>query len=172
MENHHDRKIKTITTDGGGEFLNKRFKELANKQGFKHNFAPQYTPEHNGIAERSNRTILDKARFLLLGSKLPHQYWAEAINTATYLSNILLTPSRNNFSPYYMWTKKSPKIKNVRKFGCKVIFSVPKQKRAWKLAPVGEVGILLGFSNESSYCILKLKDSKVYNSSQFVFFGK
>ncbi|MBW0548920.1 hypothetical protein O181_088635 [Austropuccinia psidii MF-1] len=167
MENLHDRKIKMITTDGGGEFLNQKFKELANNKGFKHNVAPPYTPEHNGIAKRANRTILDKARCLLIGSKLPHQYWDKAVNTATYLSNILPTPSRNNLSPHYMWNKRPPKIKNIRTFGCKVIFSVPKQKHAWKLAPVGEVGILLGFSNESSYRILKLKDSKVYNKEYF-----
>ncbi|MBW0469567.1 hypothetical protein O181_009282 [Austropuccinia psidii MF-1] len=116
MENLHDRKIKMITTDGGGELLNQQFKELANKIGFKHNVTPPYAPEHNGIAVRANRTILDKARCLLLGSKLPHQYCAKAVNTATYLSNILPTPSRNNFSPHYMWTKRSPKIKNVGTF--------------------------------------------------------
>ncbi|MBW0518046.1 hypothetical protein O181_057761 [Austropuccinia psidii MF-1] len=161
-----------ITTDGGGEILNQQFKELANKKGLKQNVSPPYTPEHNGIAERANRKILEKERCLLLGSKIPHQYWPKAVNTAAYLSNILPTPSRNNFSPYYIWNKRSPEIKNVRTFGCKVIFSSPKQKRAWKLASVGEVGILLGLSNKSSYCILKLKDSKVYNSRKILFFEK
>ncbi|MBW0500289.1 hypothetical protein O181_040004 [Austropuccinia psidii MF-1] len=126
MENLHNRKIKKIITDRGGEFLNQRFKELSSKKGFQHNVAPPYTPEHNGIAEKANRMILDKERYLFLGSKIPHQYWAKAINTAACLSNIVSTPSRNNLSPHYMWTKKSPKIQSIRMFGGKVILFVPK----------------------------------------------
>ncbi|MBW0473973.1 hypothetical protein O181_013688 [Austropuccinia psidii MF-1] len=71
MENAHKRKIKKVVTDGGGEFANHQFKELANQSGFVHVIAPPYTPEHNSVAERVNRTIFDKARCLLLMSKLP-----------------------------------------------------------------------------------------------------
>ncbi|MBW0538230.1 hypothetical protein O181_077945 [Austropuccinia psidii MF-1] len=66
LENLHDRKIKKIVTDSGGEFVNQKFKDLANTCGFTHVVAPPYTPEYNGFAERANRTILDKARCLLL----------------------------------------------------------------------------------------------------------
>ncbi|MBW0485030.1 hypothetical protein O181_024745 [Austropuccinia psidii MF-1] len=97
FENIHDRKIKQLVTDGGGEFVNQQFKDLANQHGFNHIIAPPHTPEHNGIAERANRTILDKARCLLLTSNLPNQYWAEAINTATFLTNILPTPSKKTY---------------------------------------------------------------------------
>ncbi|MBW0482496.1 hypothetical protein O181_022211 [Austropuccinia psidii MF-1] len=170
IENIHDQKIKQLVTDGGGEFVNQQFKELANQNGFNHTIAPPYTPEHNRIAERANRTILDKAQCLLLTANLPNQYWAEAINTATFLTNILPTPSKKNLSPYLLWTTQSPKIKRIRTFGCKVVFLIPKQKRSWKLGPVVEEGVLLGFNNDSSYQILKLSDRKVYCSRHVVFF--
>ncbi|MBW0558206.1 hypothetical protein O181_097921 [Austropuccinia psidii MF-1] len=171
LENLHDRKIKKIVTDGGGEFVNQRFKDLANTCGFTHIVAPPYTPEYNGFAERANRTILDKARCLLLNSNIPNQYWAEAVNTATFLTNIIPTPSRNNYSTHYLWLKVPPKIRKIRTFGCKVVFAIPKQKRTWKLGPVGEIGILLGFENEA-YRILKISDKKVYSSRHVVFFEK
>ncbi|MBW0552465.1 hypothetical protein O181_092180 [Austropuccinia psidii MF-1] len=120
IENIHDQKIKQLVTDGGGEFVNQQFKELANQNGFNHTIAPPYTPEHSGIAERENRTILDKARCLLLTANLPNQYWAEAINTSTFLTNILPKPSKKNLSPYFLWTTQSPKIKRIRTFGCKL----------------------------------------------------
>ncbi|MBW0499045.1 hypothetical protein O181_038760 [Austropuccinia psidii MF-1] len=84
IENTHQQKIKKLVTDGGGEFINQQFEELEEQHVFIHIIAPPYTPEHNRIAERANKTIMDKARCLLLSSCLPNQYWAEAVNTATY----------------------------------------------------------------------------------------
>ncbi|MBW0559713.1 hypothetical protein O181_099428 [Austropuccinia psidii MF-1] len=117
IENIQNQKIKQLVTDGGREFVNQQFKDLANQHGFNHTIAPLYTPEHNGIAERENRTILDKAQCLLLTSNLPYQYFMEAINTATFLTNILPTPSKKNLSPCFLWTTQLPKIKRIQTFG-------------------------------------------------------
>ncbi|MBW0490980.1 hypothetical protein O181_030695, partial [Austropuccinia psidii MF-1] len=170
IENAQDRKIKRILTDGGGEFVNNQFKSLATQSGFIHSVSPLYTPEHNGFAERANQTILDKARCLLLTSNLPNCYWAEAVNTATYIANSIPTPSRNNQSPHLLWTGVAPKNRMIRTFGWKVIFHVPRNLRNWKLAPTGEIGILLGITNESAYHILKISNNKVYISRHVTFF--
>ncbi|MBW0542512.1 hypothetical protein O181_082227 [Austropuccinia psidii MF-1] len=143
IENTHDRKIKKIITDGGGEFINQQFKELANQCGFVHSVAPPYTPEHN-----------------------------EAISTTTYLTNVIPTPSKKNLSLYQLWSNNSPRINKIRTFVCKAIFLIPKQKRSWKLGPLGEEGILLGINNDSSYRILKISDEKVYCSRHVTFFEK
>ncbi|MBW0523417.1 hypothetical protein O181_063132 [Austropuccinia psidii MF-1] len=74
------------------------------------------------------------------------------------------TPSRNNQSPYFLWAGVSPKIQMIR------IFCIPRNQHNWKLAPTGEIGILLQFTNESAHCILKLKDKKVYISRNVNFF--
>ncbi|MBW0528471.1 hypothetical protein O181_068186 [Austropuccinia psidii MF-1] len=96
--------LKKIVSDKGGEFENRNFSALAASCGFIHLFAPTSTPEHNGFAECANRTILDKARCLLLTSNLPKSYWAEAVNTASFLSNLIPTPSRDNLSPFLAWS--------------------------------------------------------------------
>ncbi|MBW0533780.1 hypothetical protein O181_073495 [Austropuccinia psidii MF-1] len=54
MENLHERKLKMLVSDRGGEFLNQRFTTLANSEGFIHHFSPVETPQHNGLAERAN----------------------------------------------------------------------------------------------------------------------
>ncbi|MBW0549167.1 hypothetical protein O181_088882 [Austropuccinia psidii MF-1] len=89
LENTHNQKIKQLVTDGGGEFVNQQFKDLANQHGFTHVIAPPYTPEHNGIAERENRAILDKAQCLILTSNLPNQYLEDQI--FCYLSHQHIT---------------------------------------------------------------------------------
>ncbi|MBW0469652.1 hypothetical protein O181_009367 [Austropuccinia psidii MF-1] len=95
------------------------FKKLANESGFIHITSPPYTPQLNGFAEHPNRTILEKACCLLLGANIPNHYWAEAVNHATLLTNLIPTPSRENLSPFQLWTGTSPTIKSLRPFGCK-----------------------------------------------------
>ncbi|MBW0586134.1 hypothetical protein O181_125849 [Austropuccinia psidii MF-1] len=105
--------MNKLVTDSSGKFINQQLKDLATKHGSTHILAPPYTPEHNRIAERSNRTILDKAQCLLITSHFSNQYWAEAINTATYLTNILPRPLKKELSPYFLWTNQLPKIKKI-----------------------------------------------------------
>ncbi|MBW0512383.1 hypothetical protein O181_052098 [Austropuccinia psidii MF-1] len=102
METQQDRSLKRLISDRGGEFLNSHFKQLSDECGFTHVFSPAYTPEPNAFAERANHTILEKARCMLNGSKLPNSYWAKAVSTATLLSNYIPTPSRHNHSPHAM----------------------------------------------------------------------
>ncbi|MBW0495263.1 hypothetical protein O181_034978 [Austropuccinia psidii MF-1] len=82
MENWHNRKLKKLVSDRGGEFLNQKFRNFSNECGFTHMFSPPETPENNGYAKRENFTVLEKARCLMNHANLPNQYWAEEINTA------------------------------------------------------------------------------------------
>ncbi|MBW0502256.1 hypothetical protein O181_041971 [Austropuccinia psidii MF-1] len=170
MENLNDRSLKKLVSDRGGEFLNNDFKLLAETQGFVHVFSPPDTPQHNGYAEQANRTILEKTRCLLNSSGLPNHYWAESLNTAVFLSNLIPTLSRFNLSPYSLWTGNPPRIKKLRVFGCRAIVSIPRNHQEWKLGPVGEAGVLLGYENDNSaYRILRLCDKKVLISKHVRF---
>jgi len=37
-----------------------------------------YTPQHNGLAERRNRTILDMAKSMLKQKNMPHMFWGRS----------------------------------------------------------------------------------------------
>ena len=45
------------------------------------------TPQHNGVVERMNQTIVEKVRCMLKLAKLPKSFWGEAVKTAVYLIN-------------------------------------------------------------------------------------
>ncbi|CAH9109831.1 unnamed protein product [Cuscuta epithymum] len=64
------------------------------------------TPQHNGIAERMNRTLNERARCMRLKSGLPKMFWADAVNTATFLINRSPTISLENGIPEERWTCK------------------------------------------------------------------
>ncbi|MBW0536313.1 hypothetical protein O181_076028 [Austropuccinia psidii MF-1] len=170
METLHDRSLKKVVSDRGGEFLNKKFKSLLEAQGFTHVFLPADTPQQNGFAERANWTILEKAWCILNTSNLSSSYWEEAINTSTILSNLTPTPSRKNLSPYSLWKRTPPRIKNLRVFGCRAVVSIPKHNHDWKLGPLGKEGIMLGYENDNSLNqILRLTNRNILISRHVKF---
>nr|XP_018901181.1 PREDICTED: uncharacterized protein LOC109033162 [Bemisia tabaci] len=73
-------------------------------QGVRHLTTVDYTPQQNGVAERVNRTLLEKARCMLFDANLPKSYWAEAVNHAAFLKN--RSPSRAipDHTPEEMWS--------------------------------------------------------------------
>ncbi|MBW0483825.1 hypothetical protein O181_023540 [Austropuccinia psidii MF-1] len=139
-ENLHQRKIIKIVSDGGGEFVNDFIKEYARIEGFEHSISPPYTPENNGIAERGNRSILEKARCLMLQSKLTDQFWAEATSTATFLLNV--APKCNKISPYKKWFHQELPVSNLKTFGCKAWVIIPPIKRQSKFELIVWEGII------------------------------
>jgi hypothetical protein len=59
FEKQTGNQIKKLITDGGGEFCNKTLSEILKESGIQHNVSPPYTPQHNGIAEQANRTVIE-----------------------------------------------------------------------------------------------------------------
>ncbi|KNZ51781.1 uncharacterized protein VP01_3813g1 [Puccinia sorghi] len=141
-------KLKTIVSDGGGKFVNQELNQLLKEKGVTHHITPAYTPQNNGLVERTNQIILVKAFCLLNQSKLPNSFWAEAVNTAAEVSKLLLSASRNMESPYLRWFNKTPPLNYLRPFGAKTYCLIPKQRQTFKLNPTADSGIFLGYSNK------------------------
>lgn len=87
VENHTGKKIKTFRTDNGTEYLSGEFDKFCRVNGIHHEETVTYTPEQNGVAERMNRTIIERAKCMLFDADLDDSYWAEACNMAEYLIN-------------------------------------------------------------------------------------
>ncbi|GJS21535.1 ribonuclease H-like domain-containing protein [Tanacetum coccineum] len=64
---------------------------FVSKKGIKREYSIARTPQQNGVAERKNRTLIEAARTMLADSLLPIQFWAEAVNTACYVLNRVVT---------------------------------------------------------------------------------
>jgi transposase InsO family protein len=54
-------KVKTLRSDRGGKYKAGHVKDYLVECGIKHEVTTPDTPQHNGVAERLNRTLLDKA---------------------------------------------------------------------------------------------------------------
>ena len=74
VERQSELKLKILRTNGRGEYNSKEFKELCEAKGIKHEVTAPYTPQHNGLVERRNKTLLDMARCMLKGKGLSNCY--------------------------------------------------------------------------------------------------
>ena len=87
VENETGLKIKKLRTDNGGEYEDTKLKKLCYENEIRMERTVPNTPQHNGGAERMNRTLAERARSICIQSGLPKQLWVEAVNTTAYLIN-------------------------------------------------------------------------------------
>ena len=88
-------KIVRLHTEKAQEYrsINKESKTGAHDDIMSHflqqSFPPPYTPEHNPVAERVNRTIVEPVRTMLIQANLPTCLWPCAVANVVHVRNRL-----------------------------------------------------------------------------------
>ncbi|KAL0301442.1 UNVERIFIED_CONTAM: Retrovirus-related Pol polyprotein from transposon TNT 1-94, partial [Sesamum radiatum] len=141
VENQTGRKLKVLRTDNGLEFCNQNFTDLCNEFGIKRHKTNPYTPQQNGVAERMNRTLLNKVRCLLISSGLPKFFWGEALLTAAYLVNRSPSVPLLGKTPECVWSKSDIDLSSLRIFGCAAFALV----NGNKLDPRSQKCVFIGY---------------------------
>nr|GEX61787.1 hypothetical protein [Tanacetum cinerariifolium] len=120
IENLFDHKVKVIRCDNRTEFKNREMTQFCEMKGIMRQYSVARTPQQNGVAERINRTLIEAAMTMLIDSKLPITFWAEAINTACYVQNRVLVVKPHNKTPYELFHGRTLTLSSMRPFGCPV----------------------------------------------------
>ena len=148
VEKSSGKRLKTLRTDNGGEYVSKEFESYLKSEGIHHELTVPKTPEQNGVAERLNHTLVETARSMLLDAKLSKKFWGEAVFTAVYLKNRSPSRSLKGLTPYEAWFGKKPQVNHLRVFGCNAYAHVPKDERS-KFDSKARKCILVGYSKQS-----------------------
>lgn len=171
VETQTGKKLKTLRTDNGGEFCSAEFEDYLKKNGIVHQTTNPYTPEQNGLCERLNRTVVERARCLLFEANLEKRFWAEAINTAVYLRNRTLASGLQK-TPYELWSGKKPDLSHVRIFGSPAMVHIPKIKRTKWDKKAGEY-IMIGYAdNTKGYRLYNPKTKSITTSRDVIVMEK
>ncbi|WJX42094.1 hypothetical protein P8452_29365 [Trifolium repens] len=117
IENQTGTKLKVLRTDNGLEFVSEQFNEFCRNKGIKRHRTVAYTPQQNGLAERMNRTLLERVRCMLLGAGLPKSFWGEAVSTAAYLINRCPSTGIDLKTPMEVWSGRPADYSNLKVFG-------------------------------------------------------
>lgn len=104
---HFGKNIACLRSDNGSEYYGNDSIQFCARKGIQMVATVPYTPQQNGVSERINRTLLDKARTMLHESNPPKELWGEAVYAATYLTNRSPTNALlEHKTPYEMWFGK------------------------------------------------------------------
>ena len=137
-----------MRSDRGGEYLDDDFVKHLRNAGTTRKLTVHDTPEHNGVAERLNRTLLEKVRAMLHDSQLPKFLWAEAAQHAVYLKNRTWTRTIGNTTPYELLHNDKPNLGNLQPWGCRVRVHNDREGIP-KLEGRSHVGRWLGFDGDT-----------------------
>jgi transposase InsO family protein len=88
-------------------FTDSKFMKVCEQYGIKRHFTVHKTPQHNGVAERMNRTIVEKTRCLKLNARFVKNFWAEAMNMTCFLINRSPRATLDRKVAEKLWTSTS-----------------------------------------------------------------
>src|ERR1035438_4308327 len=163
------RRVKTLQSDGGGEYINDMLKTYLQQEGIEHQYSARYMPQQNGLAERMNRTLLEKTKSMLHGANLPYNLWAETWETARYLYAKGPVTALKKDTPESMFFGRKVKVSHLKAFGCIAYAQVPK-KLCKKLEPNSEKLIMIGYSKHvKGYRLWNPINNKIVVSMDVIF---
>ena len=163
VERQLNRKVKVIRSDRGGEYYGKTtevgqvpgpFAKFLESKGICAQYTMPGTPQHNGVAERRNRTLMDMVRSMMNNSSVPVSLWMYALRTAAYLLNRIPSKAVPK-TPYEQWTGRKPSLRHLYVWGYQAEVRIynPHER---KLDPRTISGFFIGYPEKSKgyrfYC--------------------
>lgn len=116
----HCKGIKVLRSDRGSEYLSNVFNAHLEAAGTPREMTVHDTPQLNGVAERLNRTLLERIRALAHGSSLPKSLWGKSLRHAVWLKNRTATRALDGKTPFEALYGRLPGLSNLRVWGCQV----------------------------------------------------
>nr|GEW78841.1 retrovirus-related Pol polyprotein from transposon TNT 1-94 [Tanacetum cinerariifolium] len=134
-----------IRTDNRNEFVNQTLREYYEQVGISHETSVARSPRQNGVVERSNRTLIEAARTMLIYTQAPLFLWAEAVATACYTQNRSIIRLRYEKTPYELLYIQLPDLSFLHVFGA-LCYPTNDSKNLGKLQPKADIGIFIGYA--------------------------
>ncbi|RVW62859.1 Retrovirus-related Pol polyprotein from transposon TNT 1-94 [Vitis vinifera] len=147
VETETSLKVKCLRSDNGGEYIDGGFSEYCATQGIRMEKTIPGTPQQNGVAERMNRTLNERARSMRLHAGLPKTFWADAVSTAGYLINRGPSVPMEFRLPEEVWRGKEVKFSHLKVFGCVSYVHIDSDARS-KLDAKSKICFFIGYGDE------------------------
>ncbi|KNZ45887.1 hypothetical protein VP01_771g3 [Puccinia sorghi] len=160
-----------VCSDGGGEFVGRSLISFLDSKNVRRMVSEPYHPEHNGRAERANRSIVESMRATFDSSRIKKKFWPELLKSCCLMLNQVPKKGENDSPWEKMHGKKLPNG-YVRPIGTPAVVMNSRRVKGRKFHVKGEEGQLVGFNPALlSYRIL-LPTGAIINSKHVKFLKK
>ena len=168
-ETQTGKHVKILRSDGGGEYTGKALTKYLRGKGIKPELTTPDTPQHNGVAEQMNQTLLDKVRTMLIDADLPEVYWFKALIYAAHLHNVSPTRALDNTTPEEAWSGNKPDVSHLHIFGSKAFVHVP-ASQCHKLSTKSLICTFLGHAeNRKAFRLVHCPTHRFLESRDIIF---
>ena len=154
LKNVYKMDIQYIRCDNAGENL-KHINTLGLEFGFQLECTAPHTPKHNGKVERGFAVIRERAVAMMIDAKLAMEFqkhlWAEAVSTATNLSNDTMTMKGTQTANQLFYAntnfKQRNDYKHLYEWG-RVAYVAKRDAHPKKFAEKGKKCVFLGYADD------------------------
>ncbi|GJS92256.1 retrotransposon protein, putative, ty1-copia subclass [Tanacetum coccineum] len=162
VENQLGKTIKSLRSDRGGEYMSQEFLDHLKDHGIIAHRTPPYTPQHNGVSERRNRTLLDMVRSMMTQTTLPKSFWDYALESVACILNMVPTKKVDK-TPYEIWHGQAPKLSYLKVGGCEALVKRDTLTKPNKLEPRSIKCIFIGYPKETiGYSFYYPPENKIF----------
>ena len=139
-----------LHSDGGGEVVNNQMKAFLQSNGTKQTYTVPYTPQHNGIAERSIGAVFSTARTMLQHARAKLSLWGLAIHAAAHVLFRCIAAGDTKRTSYERWHGVKPDVSHLHVFGCDAYVYTHKHQRDNKFSSRAWLGIFVGHDDDNT----------------------
>nr|GEW86644.1 retrotransposon protein, putative, Ty1-copia subclass [Tanacetum cinerariifolium] len=153
-----------------GEYMSQEFLDHLKEHEIISHRTPPYTPQHNGVSERRNRTLLNMVRSMMSQTTLPKFFWDYALESAARILNMVPTKKVDK-TPYKVWHGQALKLSYFKVWGCEALVKRDTLTKPDKLEPRAFKCIFIGYPKETmGYSFYYPPENKVFVARNAEFF--
>nr|GEY83549.1 retrovirus-related Pol polyprotein from transposon TNT 1-94 [Tanacetum cinerariifolium] len=129
--------------------------------GISHETSVVRSPQHNGVVERHNHTLIEAARTMLIYAQALLFLWAEAVATACFTQNRSIIRLRHGKTPYELLHIKLLDLSFFHVFGS-LCYLTNDSENLGKLQPKADIRIFIGYApTKKAFCIYNRRTRRI-----------
>lgn len=159
--------LMRLRSDNGGEFVNAEEKKFLAQSGIIHETSVPFSPQQNGVAERSNRTVAEKVTCALVCANLPKEgFWKHAVSWSIHCINRL--PTSRKTIPAEEFANEVIDYTDLHPFGC---YAVVRSETSKSFDPRATACLFMGYCpHTKGYKVYEIKSERHFIARNVKFF--
>jgi hypothetical protein len=137
-------------------------KEILNDKNIEWEKSVSFAQDQNDVSEKAIRTVIEKARILLIAANLSKRLWSKALIIVCYFSNrSSIKALDEKMTSYEAWHDEKSNLSNLRMYDCKAYVIDYHAKEKDKMTKRAWIDTLIDYEIKNQW--------RIYDEKSFLF---